>query len=301
MKVAAVGMFDGVHLGHQALVGDVCSHAKDMGGSSVVFTFDRHPLSVVAPERCPQLLTTLEQRCEYLRQAGADEVVSLTFDDDLRRLSAEEFMRMLRVEHGVRLLVLGFNHRFGHDRLQSLEQYREVGERAGVEVRRAEELVIDSCMGSVSSSAVRKALSEGEVEEANHMLGRNYSVRGCVVHGQQVGRTIGFPTANVEPEQRCQLVPKVGVYAAYLNGMPAMVNIGSRPTLGADLPLTIEANVLDYEGDLYGCGVEVQFVHRLRDERKFDTLDSLRAQLDLDRAALLTYIGNDTMRKQVIF
>lgn len=293
MKAAAVGMFDGVHLGHQALVADVCAHAERLHGSSAIFTFDRHPLSLVAPERSPQLLTTVEQRCGYLRSAGADEVHVLRFDDALRRLSAEEFMRKLRIGHSVGQLVLGFNHRFGHDGLSDIEQYREAGRRAGVEVCRAEDLVIE-CGGSiVSSSAVRSALANGDVGAARDMLGRNFAIRGHVGNGRRIGRTIGFPTANVVPDQACQLVPEGGVYAGRFNGLPAMVNIGSRPTIGTSLPVTIEAHVIGYEGNLYDTAVELQLVSRLRDERKFDSLDRLRAQLTADRAAAIAILADN--------
>lgn len=282
MKAAAIGMFDGVHLGHQALVADVCAHADAMHGISAVFTFDRHPLSLVAPERSPLLLTTVEQRCEYLLQAGADEAHVLRFDDDLRRLTAEEFMRMLRLEYDVAMLVLGFNHRFGHDRLADIEQYSQAGQRAGVEVCRADELVLEDCGGPLSSSAVRRALGDGDVAQARTMLGRNFVIRGCVGAGRRIGRTIGFPTANIVPEQENQFVPKAGVYACLFNGLPAMVNIGFRPTLGYGLPQTIEAHVIGYEGDLYGCSAELQFVDRLRDERRFEGLEELRTQLTQD-------------------
>ncbi len=291
MKAAAVGMFDGVHLGHCDLVAEVCAHARDMGGASAIFTFDRHPLSVVAPERSPRMLTTVDQRCEYLRMAGADEVHVLKFDDELRSLSAEDFMRKLRMEHGVGLMVLGFNHRFGHDCLRSLDQYRTAGLSAGMDVCQAKELVIEGCEGVVCSSAVRSALDYGDADQARLMLGRNYALRGRVGSGRQVGRTIGYPTANVVPDQANQLIPKKGAYAGLLNGSPAMINIGSRPTLGAQLPVTIEAHVIGYEGNLYGKAVELQFVSRLRDERKFDSLDALRTQLAHDRAAVLKLLA----------
>lgn len=292
-KVAAVGMFDGVHLGHQALVADVCARARCSHGVAAIFTFDCHPLSIVAPARSPRLLTTVGQRCQYLRCAGADEVHVLRFDPALRRLSAEDFMRMLHREHDVGQLVLGFNHRFGHDGLSDLDQYRQAGRRAGVEVCRAEDLVVVSGDGVVSSSAVREALDSGCVDRARAMLGRDFAIRGHVGAGRQIGRTIGFPTANVVPDQACQLVPGSGVYAGRLNGLPAMVNIGSRPTIGSSLPVTIEAHVIGFEGNLYGAEVELQMVARLRDERKFDNLGQLSLQLDRDRADALAILADN--------
>lgn len=277
-------MFDGVHLGHQALVERVCAVAKAHGDSSCIFTFDRHPLQVVAPERAPQLLTTPAQKRALLHSAGAEMVEVLPFDDDLRQLTAREFMLMLRDRFGLKALIMGFNHHFGHDRIKDFASYQELGVTLGIKVERAEELVLDTVVGTVSSSAIRRALAEGNISSANIMLGREYAIEGHVHHGYRLGHALGFPTANVEPDMAQQLIPLRGAYAGYLNGMPSMINIGTRPTIDDDGHLSIEAHILDYEGDLYAAPVTLSFAHRLRSEQKFPSLDALRSQLHHDLA-----------------
>lgn len=277
---AAVGMFDGVHRGHQALAAHVRQAAAERGLQPAFFTFDRHPLQTVAPERAPRLLSTPDQRRRWLEPGLT---VTLPFDEAMRRMTAEEFMRMLRDDYGARLIAIGFNHRFGSDRLPDFEDYRRVAESLGIEAV----LVREEGEG-ISSSAIRQALAEGDIERANDMLGHPFALAGTVAHGQALGRSIGFPTANIIPAQPAQLIPCEGVYAGRLLGHPALVNIGHRPTVGDDGHLSIEAHVIGYDGDLYGRPVELELTHRIRDERKFSSLDALRAQIALDKASLLS-------------
>lgn len=277
---AAVGMFDGVHRGHQALAAHVRQAAAERGLQPAFFTFDRHPLQTVAPERAPRLLSTPDQRRRWLEPGLT---VALPFDEAMRRMTAEEFMRMLRDDYGARLIAIGFNHRFGSDRLPDFEDYRRVAESLGIEAV----LVREEGEG-ISSSAIRQALAEGDIERANDMLGHPFALAGTVAHGQALGRSIGFPTANIIPAQPAQLIPCEGVYAGRLLGHPALVNIGHRPTVGDDGHLSIEAHVIGYDGDLYGRPVELELTHRIRDERKFSSLDALRAQIALDKASLLS-------------
>lgn len=283
--IGAIGMFDGVHLGHRALIDEVCAVARKRGEKSVIFTFDGHPLQTIAPERAPRLLTTPSQKKSLLEDAGIDRVVSLHFDEALRQLSAREFMLMLQKRHGLSTLVMGFNHRFGHDRLSDFAAYQKIGQEIGLEVIRANELVLDTVVGTVSSSAIRRALAEGGLDSANLMLGREYAILGHVSHGYRIGHKLGFPTANVAPDMAQQLIPQRGVYAGHLNGMPAMINIGIRPTVDTSDTLSIEAHILDYEGDLYETEVTLSFAHRLRDEQKFPSLEALRTQLQSDLSA----------------
>lgn len=273
-------MFDGVHRGHQALAVHVCQAAAGRGLQSAFFTFDRHPLQTVAPERAPRLLSTPDQRCRWLEPGLT---VALPFDEAMRRMTAEEFMRMLRDDYGTRLIAIGFNHRFGSDRLPRFEDYKAVANRLGIEA-----ILVPEEGEGISSSAIRQALSRGEIDKANEMLSRPFTLAGTVAHGQALGRTIGFPTANVTPARPDLLIPREGVYAGRLLGHPALVNIGHRPTVGDDGHLSIEAHVIDYDGDLYGCPVELELTRRIRDERKFPSLDALRAQIALDKASLLS-------------
>jgi riboflavin kinase/FMN adenylyltransferase len=289
--VAAVGMFDGVHLGHRALIAHVVELAHSNGCRAVIMTFRRHPLATICAERCPDSLMTVDERVAAIRRAGADEVVVLDFDEHLRQLTAHQFITLIHDKYGVKTLVMGFNHRFGSDRLQSLEQYREAAEGTGLEVVRGTEFSLEGVGATVSSSAVRSALLAGDVTTATKMLGRRYSISGIVVSGQQIGREIGFPTANLRPFDEHQLIPKHGVYAVdvKVDGLTVrgMLNIGMRPTVdkSADARLTIEAHLIDYKGDLYGHTMQIELISRLRDERRFRSLDDLISQLYCDRKA----------------
>lgn len=293
---AAVGMFDGVHLGHQALAACVKDYAEAGGRTPIVFTFDRHPREVVAPESAPKLLTPVADRLRLLEKAGAKRAYALAFDEDLRRLTAREFMLMLRGEYGVRQLVLGFNHRFGSDRLSDFEDYLRIGHGLGIDVKLCSEVAIDPEGRPISSSAIRGLLSEGRAKEAAAMLGRPYALKGIVVHGRGLGHTIGFPTANVEPAYPKQLLPAPGVYACEakigdLPEAPAMVNIGTRPTVEGH-HLTIEAHIIGCDADLYGQPAELRFIDRLRSEQRFASVADLAAQLSLDRAATISLFMN---------
>lgn len=289
--IAVVGTFDGVHRGHRFLLDELRSRGEAAGLSPMVVTFAAHPLSVVRPEAAPKLLTTLDERVRLLREAGAGDVVVLPFDDELRQMSAREFMAMLRDRHGVRELLIGFNHRFGRDRLGDPADYRRIGREIGVDVAQADEYRPADGV-AVSSSAIRKNIMDGDVAAAARSLGRSYSVAGTVGRGKQLGRTIGFPTANVVDIDPDKILPATGVYAATVTagGKPrrAVVNVGHRPTVdtAADAPLSIEAHIPGFAGDLYGEPVEVAFDRRIRGERRFPSLDALRSQIALDVASL---------------
>lgn len=293
---AAVGMFDGVHLGHQALVDCVRRHAEAASQSPIVFTFDRHPLQLVAPGHAPGLLTPVDERLGLLCQAGADRAYALRFDEEMRSFTARRFMEMLRGEYGVRQLVLGFNHRFGSDRLSHFSDYQAIGQDLGVNVILCDKKVESANGAPISSSAIRALLAEGKAAEAALMLGRPYALAGTVVHGRGLGHTIGFPTANIAPAHPDQIVPAPGVYAclASIDGMeaaPAMVNIGTRPTVEGH-HLTIEANIIGLDADIYGRHARLQFAHRLRSEQRFPSVSDLARQLARDRRLTLEIIND---------
>lgn len=294
-RAAAIGMFDGVHLGHQALIADLRREAQAIGATPMAVTFDQHPKRLIRPDHAPALITTVADRCQLLLHYGCEIVETLTFDDGLRQLTARQFMQWLHDAHDVRLIVLGFNHRFGSDRISDFEHYRHIGQEIGIDVKQSAELVINGIDRPVSSSQIRHALVDGDIAMANAMLGRRFSLAGTVAHGKEIGRTIGFPTANVVPPPDL-IVPKRGAYAAVATlghqEWPAMVNIGSRPTINtADAPPTIEAHLIGYKGDLYGEKVALGFTARLRDEQPFPSLDALSRQLIADREATLTIIN----------
>lgn len=285
-RMAVTGMFDGVHAGHLSLLGQARREADHRGLSLMVVTFTHHPLVEVAPERAPQLLMTASRREQMLR-AVADEVIVLDFTPQLRALTMEEFMHMLRDDYGARAIFMGYNHRFGSDRVTDTDPalYRAAGRRIGLDVVTGNEEQVSG--SKVSSSVIRRHLAEGRVKEAAELLGRYYSIEGTVGPGRQIGRTIGFPTANVIPLEPRQLVPDAGVYACRVtladgSRYGGMANIGTAPTVSDNGRRTIEVNIFDFSGDLYGRPIEVEFIDRMRSERRFPSLDALTAQLRAD-------------------
>ena len=305
--IAAIGMFDGVHVGHQRMLSAMAASGASAGFEPMVVTFDRHPLETIAPSRAPLLLTSLPEREELLRRCSTERVVVLPFDEEMRRKTAREFMTMLRDRFNVKAIFMGYDHHFGSDRLRSVDDYRRIAAELGLEIVLGQEKTTDSG-AHVSSSAVRRLLQQGDITAANEALGRPYRLTGTVVHGHQLGRRLGFPTANLEVDPR-RLIPAPGVYACRATlpdgrSFPAMVNIGSRPTVtdsdsisstlcrdsiiccppsaSLDKSRTIEANILDFSGDLYGLPLTLDFLGRLRDERRFPSLDALSAQLAKD-------------------
>lgn len=295
-NVAAVtGTFDGVHRGHRYLIGRLRDLAAGRSCAVVrAYTFDRHPLEVIAPAKAPLLLTPTERKVELLRRAGADDV-SVDRFADIRSLTAAEYIARL-ASQGVTLLMIGHDSRFGSDRPSSLADYVEAARGTGVEIVRGPELT-DPSGHPINSSTIRTLIAAGDMATANSLLGYTYSITGRVEAGKQLGRTIGFPTANLHPDADRQLIPSRGVYAALaaIDGttaeLPAMVNIGHRPTVDApDAPDTVEAHIIGYDGDLYGRPMSLHFVERLRSERRFPNIDALRRQLVIDRDAALKTI-----------
>lgn len=289
-KAAVVGFFDGLHRGHRSLLDFARARAEARGLRPVAVTFRECPIEYLRPGSSPKLLASPSERLlalgEYL---GQNSVIALDFNRELATMTAREFMQMLYCKYGVELLVVGFNNRFGSDRDKTFTDYQAIGREIGMEVERAPEL---GEMKGVSSSAIRKAISEGRVDDAAEMLGRRYSITGDVQHGRQVGRTIGFPTANLRPADPRLLVPAPGVYsgAAYDAAgtrYPAMVNIGVCPTVSSEGTQTIEAHLIGFEGDLYGKTLTLEFTGRMRGERRFGSLDELKTQLEADRAEAL--------------
>ena len=281
----AIGMFDGVHAGHRHLLAQLKSVAGERGMVPGVVTFRSHPTCVLTPD-CPvPLISTSCERETLLRAEGIGRVVMLDFNDELRALTSREFMLMLRVTYGVRTLLVGFNHHFGSDRSHGFTDYHRIGREIGVEVVLATEVP----GAKVSSSIIRRLIAAGQVEKAGALLGRPCRLEGEVVAGRQLGRTIGFPTANVRPLHPELILPGSGVYAARVTVegdsevYGAMVNIGWRPTVNSDMQdVTIEAHLLDFSGDIYGKKVRVELPARIRDEHRFPSVEELRLQLTED-------------------
>ena len=288
-SVITIGAYDGVHRGHQAVVSDVKRLASDLGCRSVVVTFDRHPASVVRPESAPKLLTDLDQKLELLEATGVDATVLVRFDEQQSFESATDFVERVLVKClATRTVVVGSDFHFGRHRSGNVALLRELGAIHDFDVQ-PRELVprADGIDEPISSTAIRRALAGGQVELAAQMLGHAFEARGPVVKGDQRGRQLGFPTANVEvSNQLC--VPADGVYAGWYqrpDGVthPCAINLGRRPTFfeHADHSL-LEAHLIDFAGDLYTEAARVQFTHFLRSERKFDGIDALITQLKQD-------------------
>lgn len=284
-RVAAIGMFDGVHKGHLALIEFVMRQAEKLQLVPSVVTFLNHPMKVLKPSLAPKRLTTNAQRVEMLGGAGIRDVILLDFNDNLRQMKADEFLWRLKNEYGVDALVVGFNNRFGRGCVDGIEQYREIGKRLGMEIIEAPEFRLDN--KKVSSSEIRKLMTAGDVEQAAGMLGYYPRFDAKVVSGQKLGRSLGFPTANLELLDDEVQLPLGGVYAVNVD-LPdgtkrrGVLNIGSRPTVGDGDETFIEAHILDYEGWLYGDVLGIELLKRLRDEQQFDNLDALKRQIAAD-------------------
>ena len=278
---AAIGTFDGVHRGHKSVLKTLTDLCSLKGLEPVAITFDRHPLAHIDPSRMPPSLTLLPKKKELLNRNGVMPVV-YQFNEDLRCLTAEQWMLKIRDELGVDLLVIGYDNTFGCDGINlSLNDYRNLGKKLGIEVVEAPELK------GISSSAIRKAIRAGHVDKAAEMADRLPSVSGIVVPGNKLGRSLGFPTANLQAEEGIA-IPGNGVYAAQAvlpagERFPAMVNIGTRPTVRRGMDTVIEAHIIGWQGDLYGKKIKLRFIARLRDEIKFDSIEDLKRQLEEDR------------------
>ncbi len=286
-SAATIGCFDGVHRGHQMLVQMMVRQALQRGLKPIAVTFDRLPRQLFDPTFHPQLLSTLEEKTACLKELGVEEVIVLPFTHELAALSAEAFMReILRDRLSVELLVTGYDNRFGHDRNEGFDDYVRYGQALGMDVVRGDVAMMDE-QNAVSSTVIRQLLAdEGKVEAMPDVLTRRYTLSGRVVSGEHIGHELGFPTANLEPDSQEKLIPASGAYAvwAIVNGhrMPAMMNIGTRPTFEGKQQ-TLEVHILKDVGDLYGQSMTVEFVSRLRAEQRFDNREALIVQLEHDR------------------
>lgn len=284
--VVALGNFDGVHVGHQTILRAAIERARAAGGSALAVTFDPLPAKVLNPKRAPRLILTPEDKHELLRSFGLDGVIVLTFSAEFSMLSPEEFVReYLRRRIGARIVVVGHSISFGHARAGNAEVMRRLGRESGFETAVIGPIECDGIV--VSSTQVREMIAAGDMKRAAILLGRSHFLRGPVVHGRERGRTIGFPTANIQSRTEC--LPPDGVYATRIvmeEGIyPSITNIGMRPTF-AEPERTIEAHIFDFNRDIYGREVKLEIAERIRPERKFESAQALAAQIasDLQRA-----------------
>ena len=283
--VATIGMFDGVHRGHVTLVDFLKQQAEAQNKQSLVITFMRHPRQVLHPNDNLKLIMPLEDRLAQIEALSPDLLLPLEFTPELSKLGSEQFIELLRDRYGVNVLVTGYNHRFGHNNRETFEDYCRHGERLGVKVVKAPEYL--GKYAPVSSTIVRGLIAAGRVVDAMHCMGRPFALKGKVVHGFHNGRGLGFPTANVGEVDPQMLLPHNGAYAvlAYIGDqmLQGMANIGKRPTLDNGTKLSIEVNLFDFDEDIYGKEITLEFISFLRLEFKMCGLDELKKQLTHDR------------------
>ncbi len=294
-SVVTIGSFDGVHLGHQAILNQVKAVAAELGLPSVVMTFEPQPQEFFSGERAPARLMRLREKVDALFEFGVDQVLCLQFNRELRNLTAAEFVRSVLVDGlGTRHLIVGDDFRFGCDRSGDFKMLSEMGETYDFAVQDTETLEVDG--QRVSSTLVRQILEQGNFERASQLLGKPFTITGRVVYGQQLGRELGFPTANVQLNRYS--APLSGVYAVLVNIDGAVyqgaANVGLRPTVGDLLKPILEVHLLDFEADLYGRRIEVKFVTKIRDEEKFTSLGKLIESIQRDVKQIRAWFAGDS-------
>ncbi len=291
--VATLGFFDGVHIGHQHLINQVKKKAATLGCPSAVITFPIHPRRVLQSDYQPKLLCGFEEKLELLAKTGIDYCFSLPFTKDLSKLTAQQFIStILKDKIGVQSLIIGYDHRFGYNREDGFEKYCQYVKEVNIEIEQATEMRIDD--EDVSSSRVRRLLLAGDIQKANRLLTYNYQISGKIVQGYKIGRTIGFPTANIEIWERFKVVPQFGVYAVLVHidkeTHEGMLYIGTRPTLQNGSNISLEVNIFNFEDDLYNKSITVEFIDFIRADEKFASIELLAAQIGKDKECVKTVL-----------
>jgi len=292
--IVTIGTFDGVHLGHCKILEQITKSAHSMHCESLVLTFFPHPRMVLQEDTEMKQLNTLDEKIALLDNLGIDNLVVHPFDKEFSRLTAEEFVKKVLVDvFKIKKIIIGHDHRFGRNRTATIDDLINFGETYGFEVEQISAKEINEV--SISSTKIRNALLEGNIELATNYLGYDYSFTGTIIKGKQLGRTIGYPTANITIEEDYKLIPNNGVYIAksVLNGKTVfgMMNIGNRPTVDGTKQ-TIEINFFDFKQDLYGQKITISLLHRMRSEQKFESIDALKNQLEKDKKTALSFIEN---------
>ncbi|GDX51026.1 riboflavin biosynthesis protein [Bacteroidota bacterium] len=291
--VITIGTFDGVHEGHRNLIQKIKSLSNEKQGESVLITFDPHPRLVVYPDdKSLRILTTLNEKISLLKKEGVDHLIVVPFTKEFSLLSAKDYLQNFLIEKlHPSIIVTGYNHSFGHHRDGNIEMLRRFENEFHYKVEELNKQLVDDI--AVSSTRVRIALNEGDIELATDLLGHSYSISGIVVHGQHLGNKIGFPTANISINNSLKLIPADGVYAVRVNykneKLKGMMNIGNRPTVDG-LHHKLEVHLLDFNKDLYNEELEIHFVKQLREEKKFSSVDELKEQLKLDKENTITVL-----------
>tara|TARA_R110001592_G_scaffold51279_1_gene157911 strand:+ start:1407 stop:2333 length:927 start_codon:yes stop_codon:yes gene_type:complete len=285
-SVTTTGTFDGVHFGHKVILKKLREAAEEFGGETVILTFFPHPRMVLQPENTDlRLLNTIEERITLLKNTGIDHLIIHPFSKEFSRLSSIEFVRdILVTKLNTHILVIGYDHHFGKNREGSFKHLKEYGPVYGFGVEEIPAQDIEQI--NISSTKIRNSLAEGKIKTANQFLGYNYFIEGTVIEGNKVGREIGFPTANIKVKDWYKLIPANGVYAVVITlnnaSYKGMLNIGNRPTLNGD-NTTIEVNIFNFNTNIYNNEIKIEFIERIRDERKFEKIEELKNQLEIDK------------------
>ncbi len=294
--VVTIGTFDGVHLGHQKVIRRLQEIARKHGGETVIFTFKTHPRLVTAPDETNlRLLTTLEEKSRLFEKYGIDHLVIYPFDKKFAEMTYAEFVEKILVnEMKTYCLVVGYDHKFGKNREGGFDYLQKCASKFNFNIEKLDALIVEE--ESVSSTKIRQALQNGEIDKANHYLGYYFTLHGTVIDGKRLGRKLGFPTANIEASDKHKIIPGYGVYAVKISinskDFLGMLNIGSRPTFNKNADnRSIEANIFDFEGDIYGHEITLEFVDKIRDERKFSGVEQLVAQLYKDKVTALQILS----------
>lgn len=289
--VLTIGTFDGVHIGHKKIIEKLTKSASIENLESVILTFFPHPRMVLQKDSDLKLLNTIDEKIQLLEQSGLDTLIIHPFDKTFSELSAEEFVKQILIDKlNLKKIVIGYDHRFGKNRTAGIDELIVFGKKYGFEVEQISAQEIDEV--SISSTKIRKALDNGEVALANSYLGYNYFFNATVIKGKQLGRTIGFPTANLQVSEEYKLIPKTGVYVVevllYNKSFKGMMNIGFNPTVSG-AHQTVEVNILNFNQDIYGKNIQVSLLEKIRDEQKFDSLEALKNQLANDKQTTENY------------
>ena len=298
--VLTLGVFDGLHLGHQLIMKTIVERARATGAVPTVITFDPHPRALLHPESAPPLLQTFDQKIEALGVLGIEQTIVIHFDQNFAQIRAEDFLRAVIADRlHAKEVYLGCGFAFGHGREGNIDLLRTASQDLGFFADEVPELRLRG--RRVSSSRIRELLQQGQVNLARRLLGRPYGVEGRVVRGAERGASLGFPTANIQPQNR--VIPRTGVYvtAALIDGQwrRSVTNIGTRPTFGADNESSVETFVMNWSGDLYGDVVRVRFLHRLREEKKFGSIDELKSQIERDVARAHNFFERAGVKKEL--
>lgn len=292
--IVTIGTFDGVHAGHRAILDKVVAYAREVGGESVLLTFEPHPRKVLFPDQPLGIITPLDRKAQLIADAGIEHIAVVPFTRQFAELSAAEYIEQVLVGPlHPHTIIIGYDHHFGHDRTGNIELLRQYAPIYGYEIVEIPAQMIEQA--AVSSTKIRKAIASGHITEANAMLGREYVLEGTVVHGKKLGRELGYPTANIRPTDADQVVPGIGIYAvrvSYDGGIyGGMMSIGKNPTVTDTPEIKLEVNIFDLDADIYDETLEISFVKHLRDEQRFASLEALVTQLHADKVAALAALG----------